>query len=160
MRKVLLALVMRIETLDNHIEGVKDRLVRFGFENDINEGEDTGIEYINVKNNEKSIDYLSNTRGTCGNGGNAKKIMGNTLGTGFSCMQCSIKKRRLKGTIILNNRGGIFRSLCDSNQKLIKMHEFSREKDGCSIYLICDESEIKFYKCLYLDQLPGCDSEC
>ncbi|RIB23115.1 hypothetical protein C2G38_2033018 [Gigaspora rosea] len=56
MRKVPLAIVMRMETLDNHIEGVKDRLVRFGFENDINESEDTGVEYVNVKNDEKSID--------------------------------------------------------------------------------------------------------
>ncbi|KAF0504533.1 hypothetical protein F8M41_019509 [Gigaspora margarita] len=102
-------------------------VVRFRFENDINEGEDTGVEYVNVKNDEKSINCLNNTKGACVNGGNARKIMGNTLGTGFSRMQCSIKKRRLKDEIILNNRGGIFRSLYDSSRKLIKMHEFSRE---------------------------------
>ncbi|CAG8849553.1 2576_t:CDS:1, partial [Gigaspora margarita] len=47
--------------------------------------------------------------------------------TSFSRMQCSIKKRRLKGEIILNNHGEIFRSLYDSSRKLIKMHEFSRK---------------------------------
>ncbi|KAF0356166.1 hypothetical protein F8M41_014822 [Gigaspora margarita] len=62
MRKVPLPVVTQIKPLDNHVEGVKDQLVRFGFENNINEGEDTSVEYVNVKNDEKSIDCLSNTR--------------------------------------------------------------------------------------------------
>ncbi|CAG8848527.1 34102_t:CDS:2, partial [Gigaspora margarita] len=74
MRKVPLAVVTQIKTFDNYIEGVKDRLVRFRFENNINEGEDTGVEYVNVKNDEKSINCLSNTRGACGNEENARKI--------------------------------------------------------------------------------------
>ncbi|CAG8649272.1 1587_t:CDS:2, partial [Gigaspora rosea] len=42
-RKVPLAIVMRMETLNNHVEGVKDQL------------EDTGVEYVNMKNDKKSI---------------------------------------------------------------------------------------------------------
>ncbi|CAG8837923.1 20281_t:CDS:2, partial [Gigaspora margarita] len=107
MKKVLLAIVMRIETLDNHAEGVKDQLVKFRFKNNINKDKDTSIEYINMKNNEKSINCLSNTRGAYSNRENAKKIM-----------------VKIKSEIILNNYGGIYKL---SSQKFIKMYKFSRE---------------------------------
>ncbi|KAF0429212.1 hypothetical protein F8M41_005758 [Gigaspora margarita] len=55
------------------------------------------------------------------NGENVRKVIGNTLGTGFSCLQCLIKERRLKNGIILNNHEGMFTSLYDSSWKLIKM---------------------------------------
>ncbi|RIB05229.1 hypothetical protein C2G38_2281457 [Gigaspora rosea] len=182
MRETPLAIVTRMETFDDHVEGAKDWLVRFRFENVINEGEDAGVKYDNAKNDEKSNDCLSNTRGTCDNGGNASKITGNTLGTGFSRMQCSIKKQRLKGEIILNNRGGIFRSLYYSSRKLIKKmdvktigNSFSSEvykgfkgdldrgklsvdgKMNIRHIRSGDERGIDFYKCLYLNHMIGCD---
>ncbi|KAF0523981.1 hypothetical protein F8M41_015176 [Gigaspora margarita] len=76
----------------------------------------------------------------CSNGGNAGKVIGNTLGTGFSRLQCLIKEQRLKNRIILNYCGGMFTSIdageinftnftnsptispiVDSSWKLIKM---------------------------------------
>ncbi|RIB11925.1 hypothetical protein C2G38_2202170 [Gigaspora rosea] len=147
MRETPLAVITRIETFDNYVEGAKDRL------------------------------------GACDNGGNASKITGNTLGTGFSRMQCSIKKQRLKGEIILNNRGGIFRSLYYSSRKLIKKinvktigNSFSSEvykgfKGGLDWGKLSidgkmnirhirsgDKRRIDFYKRLYLNHMIGCDS--